>query len=51
MGVDGRSSQDNQHEDGVITVLVLTTLGSLLKTDEEEETADGEEKLVLFMLN
>ena len=31
-------------------VLELTTLGSPLKTDEEEEIAEGDGKLVLFML-
>ena len=35
--MDGRSSQENQQADGGILVLVQTSLGSLFRTDEEEE--------------
>ena len=51
VGVDGSSSHDNQHSDGVILVTAVTILGSLFRMDDdEEEVEDGEGKFVLFML-
>ena len=48
--MDERSSQENQQADGGILVLVQTSLGSLFRTDEEEELDEGEGQLVLFIL-
>ena len=49
-GGDGRTSQDNQHSDGVNLVLVQTSIGILPRTEEEEEHDEGEDTVDLSML-